>query len=633
MLSTDRIKIRNIIEKAFKSEILIPEFQRDFIWKAEDIKELLTSILGGYFIGTILFHQNTKGKIDFQVKPLPALKNQNVKSPDENTIVNVVLDGQQRLNSILYSITPTDQVLQGSKNPHRFYLYIPQLIKGELQDSIVYATESETNREYRKILQKEYFHLKEKFESLKKETNSELKFQEFLKNINGSIEYINLSKLISNGRIDDTIIDEIYDNLREILEQEKAQKVRSALRRFFEFEVFYITVPQDVKLEDVVEIFERINRTSYKLSTTDLLFAKLRKEGLKKQDVEIVIEEIKDKFSYFKDLKELNSSLILKVLALLLNKEPKPKQLITISAKDFKSYKETLEIGLEKSLDFLQNELGTVSKNLPYTSMLVPLVAMFAFLTHIKQQTSDKEKQQQLLGNFNFLTHMKQQTFTDIKKWLLSNEDILTKYIKQWYFLNVFSERYDEGAATKSYQDFKNFLRFINELLSKGRDVEEKIQHFIGIESINLSELLKPKAKSSALLKGFIALLLLNKVKDFASGNTLTLFKATDEHIFPKKFFSNKKRADIVLNRTLSSSETNKILKGAQKPSEFLKKLKSNGRNTKELNRILKSHFINEAAIKALEEDDFENFIAARLKAVKKFLINKGLIPKDLIKT
>jgi len=610
-LSTDRVKVRDIIEQAFKGEILIPEFQRDFVWKAEDIKELLTSILGGYFIGTILFHQNTRRRIDFAVKHLPALENKVSGLPDEGIIVKIVLDGQQRLNSILYSITSTHQTLHGSKNPHRFFLYIPALVEGNIQECVIYATENEVNRKYKEIITKEYFEYFSIYSKFKEETeDTELNFADFLRTRNGVIEYINLSKLFDEG-VNDEIIDEIHDNLKEISGKEVAQKIRRSLRQFLDYEIFYILVPQEASLEDVVEIFERINKTSYKLSTTDLLFAKFYKEGLNKQTIERLIEDIKNEFSEFKDLNELDPSLILKVLALLLNKEPKPKQLITLTAQNFEDYKNIIEKAIKESLFFLRNDLGVTSKNIAYTSMVVPLVGMFAYL--LLQLENEQPKQKELLR---------------------SSRGLVLKYIKQWYFSNVFSERYDEAVATKSFQDFKNFKNFISRILKKGSISEHEIKELIGIESISLEEFLKPKAKNSALFKGFISLLVLNEVQDFITGEKLTPLNATDEHIFPKRLFGNRQSADIVLNRTLSTPETNKLLKGAQTPSEFFKKFESDLKvklSESRIKQILKSHFINDEAFKALKKDDYDTFLYERLTEVKKFILENEVVPRSVL--
>jgi len=57
------------IDKKMLSEVMsdwsnalrIPVIQRDFVWDAEDVKELLDSIVSGYPIGSVILWE-TKGK-------------------------------------------------------------------------------------------------------------------------------------------------------------------------------------------------------------------------------------------------------------------------------------------------------------------------------------------------------------------------------------------------------------------------------------------------------------------------------------------------------------------------------------------------------------------------------------------
>ncbi|WP_054840365.1 DUF262 domain-containing protein [Thermococcus sp. JCM 11816] len=52
-------KMENLLEILKQAEegklVLPPQFQRDFVWSKQNIKDLLVSLLNGYFIGTFLF--------------------------------------------------------------------------------------------------------------------------------------------------------------------------------------------------------------------------------------------------------------------------------------------------------------------------------------------------------------------------------------------------------------------------------------------------------------------------------------------------------------------------------------------------------------------------------------------------
>ena len=54
-ITPDKKELLPLVKKAAAGEILLPEFQRNFVWGRDDIRDLLTSILKGYFIGTFLF--------------------------------------------------------------------------------------------------------------------------------------------------------------------------------------------------------------------------------------------------------------------------------------------------------------------------------------------------------------------------------------------------------------------------------------------------------------------------------------------------------------------------------------------------------------------------------------------------
>lgn len=49
------ITLRELLNKVYKGEIVLPDFQRSFVWYPEDVRELLVSVLGDYFIGSIVW--------------------------------------------------------------------------------------------------------------------------------------------------------------------------------------------------------------------------------------------------------------------------------------------------------------------------------------------------------------------------------------------------------------------------------------------------------------------------------------------------------------------------------------------------------------------------------------------------
>jgi uncharacterized protein with ParB-like and HNH nuclease domain len=50
----DNEKLLELIEHSRKGKLVLPQFQRNFVWGRDDITVLLVSILQGHFIGSFL---------------------------------------------------------------------------------------------------------------------------------------------------------------------------------------------------------------------------------------------------------------------------------------------------------------------------------------------------------------------------------------------------------------------------------------------------------------------------------------------------------------------------------------------------------------------------------------------------
>ena len=62
------ITIAQAIERIHRNEYLLPAFQRDFVWSAEQIEKLFDSLMKGYPISSMLFWKVKGGtKTDFRI--------------------------------------------------------------------------------------------------------------------------------------------------------------------------------------------------------------------------------------------------------------------------------------------------------------------------------------------------------------------------------------------------------------------------------------------------------------------------------------------------------------------------------------------------------------------------------------
>jgi len=84
------MKINQILDKIDDNQLFVPAFQREYVWKREDAKDLISSLIKDYPTGTMLtWDTNTP----------PELKGDWKYDPMQGT-VKIILDGQQRITTL-----------------------------------------------------------------------------------------------------------------------------------------------------------------------------------------------------------------------------------------------------------------------------------------------------------------------------------------------------------------------------------------------------------------------------------------------------------------------------------------------------------------------------------------------------
>lgn len=104
-ITLENPKINNLVNRIAAGEVKIPPLQRPFVWKVEQIIELLESIYNDYPIGSILWWE-TYDKLPAE-RDIAGFK---LPNKPESHPFYYVLDGQQRLSS-LYGVFCNDRTL------------------------------------------------------------------------------------------------------------------------------------------------------------------------------------------------------------------------------------------------------------------------------------------------------------------------------------------------------------------------------------------------------------------------------------------------------------------------------------------------------------------------------------------
>lgn len=91
--SVDRIE--ELAGRILKGDILLPKFQRDFVWEKTQILDLLDSIVKNYPVGSILLWRSRE-----QLRSERSIADLEIAETQFDYPVNYLLDGQQRLSTI-----------------------------------------------------------------------------------------------------------------------------------------------------------------------------------------------------------------------------------------------------------------------------------------------------------------------------------------------------------------------------------------------------------------------------------------------------------------------------------------------------------------------------------------------------
>jgi hypothetical protein len=382
----DNPTVKDLVEGAYKGEVVIPDFQRSFIWEPDDVKELLDSVLRGYFFGTMLVQEVFSKESPFALRLIEGVKELNPEAKIQS-IVTIILDGQQRTTALFYALYEPNLPLKGRKAPYRFYLDIEEALEEKWENAII-----EVNMNDKRGL-------------------SEIKNKETIIPFSLLRDLKELTKRFKNHHL-----------FEEILE---------LAHNFLNRPVHIVRLPKDTTLERIVETFEKINRTGEPLSIFDLVVARLYKNEIKLR--ELLERAYKD----YDVVSLIKPEFILKIIALIRGIEPKRKNLLELNPKNFENdwntALERLNEAYQRVID-IKNGYGVfdLQKWMPYVTMLVPLAALIHFMkTNKLESPKNYEKIDKWYWNSVFFNRydkaVDSTSFYDIKvmeQWLLDDSKI-----------------------------------------------------------------------------------------------------------------------------------------------------------------------------------------------------------------
>lgn len=563
--------LSQLLMEASIGKMQLPEFQRNWTWDDERIRGILASLSQGYPMGAIMRLQYGNPEIRFKYRTLEGVNRKEVE-PDY-----LILDGQQRMTSMYqaaYSEKPVNTQTVKKVPIERYYYFDMQKCLDENQDRYDAVISIPKDRK-----------LKENFDR-----------DIILDLSNRENEY--LEKMFPVNIIFHS--NELTDWTMGYMMQHKNDNDALELFKLFKSEVIdtinnyklpVITLDKSTPREAVCKVFENVNTGGVPLTVFELVTAtyatqefNLRNDWMKcksfiRGEDETLNTDLLDGIdeTAFLTTVTLYSSYINKVNGTSGMVSCKKKDVLALPFESYIANRQTVLNGFKIAREFLlKYQYVFRQRDLPYTTQLIPLAAICAFLGQSK-----------------------------------CDEPNTTKILSRWYWCGILGEMYGGANETRYANDIEDVINEVKGLQSLNRTVNAAF--------FSSTRLLTMQSRLSAAYKGVMALLYKEKCRDFMNNTTIDLVnsmvKSPDiHHIFPQKYCESvhikRIKYNSIVNKTPILPETNRAI-GGDAPSIYTKRIlkKVDGLTEDDLRKRIESHLIN---YDALVSDDFNIYFIER---------------------
>jgi len=377
------------------------------------------------------------------------------------------------------------------------------------------------------------------------------------------IRFIPLADFFSNDFL------KIFNGLND----DRKKNFQRCLDRFKNYP-FSIIIVKEKNIEQVCEIFERLNQGGKKLDLVDLVVANTWDENFKLKDK---INELNTIFlGSFGEIKE---EVFIQSVALIRKRQCNRAYQLKLTTTDFSESWEKFSEALKKAVDFIINNLGVKTVDiLPYPSMLPPIAYFFYFSKTMSNYQKEK--------------------------------------VEEWFWKCSFSERYSSSTLTKMGEDRNIF----DKILQKEKVF---INYFIKIDNEKIKKI--SITGRSAIRNAILCILANKNPRSFKDNSAIILDKhyfsnlnsSEKHHIFPKHFLESigkKGFENSILNFCFISSMLNKEI-SKKKPSVYFSEYR---KSNKKFEDVLKIHLISPNQDSAIWSNDYDLFMNQRAELISK---------------
>lgn len=516
--------LKRVFDELENGNIKIPKFQRGYVWERTKIVHLLNSIYKQYPIGSFFIWTASKEEYTNFTREIEGL---NLPINPYSNEYSFILDGQQRITS----------------------LYVA--LRGKTLNNTDYSTICFN-------VEKGVFQIPR----LKTEKHNIPAYMLF-----DTAQYGNVLK--------DYVMYDL-ENQTNLL-----QVWRDCEQIFSDYPISIIKTMK-MNLEEVVDIFERINQGGKRLSLFDLVHASTWSTDF----------DLREKIAKFnaedavKNFGGVENEVFTQSLALnIFDDATNQNQLKLTSEACVQKWNVTSDC-IKKAIDYVRSFGVSFSSFLPYHSF-IPVLQYYFYKS---QSSSVQAKHKQ--------------------------------FIEDWFWTATFSQHYSSSSLSKMKEDAEWIKGLVN-------NVDEPRTFKV---LMTLKDITRVRMQNKSVIKnGVMCLMSLRSPKDFDNGNPVPLDRSNlsksnskeNHHFFPyslrEEFGTDANGINSLLNFVLITSRLNREISNKY-PSEYLNDYANQNPTIKD---YLDSHFISEEAYEASLENNFEKFISLRGKQILEVILSK----------
>jgi hypothetical protein len=378
-MQQQNVPIGTLVDMYKRGELRLPEIQRQYVWRATRVRDLLDSLYRGYPSGSILMWENDE--------PVPTRDFAIVQDSNAFAGRKLLLDGQQRLTSLTAVINGEMVSVRGRKRPIEilFNLEHPEGPPSEAQ-------EVEGDEEVNSVADDEI--AEENGEDVE---GDEQGLQEKLSRrtfVVSSKALAALPNWVSVSEVFRTASD--FDLLKKAgiksIDDPRAQNYSDRLKKLRAIKNYLYVVhvlERTMNYEEVTEIFVRVNSLGAKLKSSDLALAQMtsRWPNLLKE-----LEAFQDECEQSWFTIELGH--LVRAIVVFATEQCLFRTVAATPVEKLKKGWEQAKEGLRFAINFLRTNAGIEDESLLSSQMFIHVLAA---VSRVKENKLSADEQRQLI--------------------------------------------------------------------------------------------------------------------------------------------------------------------------------------------------------------------------------------------